>query len=46
LLVVDCDLLSSHVQRRSKKKKLDILMAKKKFAKELNAPKQQEVVWW
>jgi hypothetical protein len=45
LVMVGHTLLSSHVQRRKNKKKLHTLTVKIKLApKELNAPKQQEVV--
>jgi hypothetical protein len=45
LVIVGCSLLRSSAQRRNNKKKLDILTAKVKLApKELDAPKQQEIV--
>jgi hypothetical protein len=45
LVVVFHSLLSSHAQRKKhNKKKLDMLMAKIKLAKELDAPNLQDIV--
>jgi hypothetical protein len=44
-LVAGCSLLSSHAQRRNKKKKLDFLMGDdQSCSKELDAPNQEQVV--